>query len=83
MLANMLASVVNTPTREYIKENLETVSIVRIILTLMKECKTCQFWVEDGLLWAKDGRLYVSKVRDLQRKLLRVCHDTLWVDHLR
>ena len=55
-LANML-SVVNTPIRERIKENLEKDPLVRTILKLIEEVKTHQFWVEDGLLWAKGGCL--------------------------
>ena len=50
LLANMSASVVNTPIRERIKENLEKDHAVKTILKLAEEGKTRQFWVEDGLL---------------------------------
>ena len=78
LLANMSASVVNTPIRECIKENLEKDPAIRTILKLVEEGKTRQFWIEDGLLWAKGGRLYVPRAGDLRRALLRECHDTLW-----
>ena len=77
----MLASVANTPIREYIKKNMEKNPTIKTILKLVKEGKTRQFWVEDGLLWAKGGCLYVPRAGDLQRVLLRKCHDTLWVGH--
>ena len=73
LLANMSASVVNTPIRERIKENLEKDPAVRTILKLIEEGKTRQFWVKDSLLWAKSLR-----AKDLHRALLRECHDTLW-----
>ena len=65
LLANMSASVVNTPIRERIKKNLEKDPTVRTILKLIEEGKTRQFWVEDGLLWAKGGHLYVPRAGDL------------------
>ena len=44
LLANMSASVVNTPIKERIKENLEKDPAVRTILKLIEEGKTRQFW---------------------------------------
>ena len=81
ILASLSASVVNTPLKERIKENLEKDPVVRTILKLVEEGKTRQFWVEDGLLWAKGGRLYVPKSGNLRRTLLSECHDTLWAGH--
>ena len=83
LLANMSASMVNTPIREHIKESLEKDPAVRSILKLVEEGKTHQFWVEDGLLWAKGGRVYVPREGDLREELLRECHDTLWASHPR
>ena len=81
LLANISASVVNTLVREHIKENLKKDPAVRTILKLVEEGKTRQFWVEDGLLWAKGGCLYILRIGDLWMALLRECHDTLWAGH--
>ena len=62
LLINMLASVVNPLIKEWIRENLEKDPTVRTILKLIEEGKTRQFWVEDGLLWAKDDRLLIDKL---------------------
>ena len=40
IMASLSASVVNTPLKERIKENLEKDPVVRTILKLVKECKT-------------------------------------------
>ena len=56
--------------------------VVKTIMNLAKEGKTCKFWVEDDLLWAKGGCLYVPKMGYLHRTLMSECHDTLWVGHL-
>ncbi|KAA0051292.1 reverse transcriptase [Cucumis melo var. makuwa] len=39
------------------------------------------FWVEEDLLVTKGNRLYVPGARDLRKKLLYECHDTLWAGH--
>ena len=61
----------NTPIRECIRENLEKDPVFRIILKLVEEDKTRQFWVDDSLLWAKGVCLYIPRVGDLQRALLK------------
>ena len=71
LLANMSASVVNAPIRKHIRENLEKDLAVRTILKLLKEGKARQFWVNDGLLWAKGGHLYILRAGDLRRVLLK------------
>ncbi|XP_062118644.1 uncharacterized protein LOC133832296 [Humulus lupulus] len=73
--------VVKTDNVARIKENLEKDPVVRTILKLLKKGKTRHFWVENDLLWAKGGRLYVLKAGDLQKTLLSECHDTLWAGH--
>ena len=82
LLANMSANVENILIQKRIKENLKKDPVVKTILKLMKEGKTRQFWMEDDLLWAKGGRLYALRTRDLRRTLLKKCPDTLWVGHL-
>ena len=65
MLTIMSASMVNTPIIKRIRENLDKDPIVSTILKLIEEGKTCQFWVEDGLLWANGGSIFVQRVGDL------------------
>ncbi|PKI74462.1 hypothetical protein CRG98_005144 [Punica granatum] len=40
-----------------------------------------RYWIEDGLLYAKRGGLYVSSGEGLRLKLKRECHDSRWVGH--
>ncbi|KAK3025227.1 hypothetical protein RJ639_044575 [Escallonia herrerae] len=51
------------------------------LLKLIESGKTRQFWQEDGLLMTKGRRVYVLRVDDLRRTLIRECHDTLWAGH--
>ena len=71
LLVNMSASVVNTPIKKCIRDNLEKDLAVLTILKLVEESKNHYFLVEDGLLWAKSVCIYVPRARDLQRVLLR------------
>ncbi|KAJ7968029.1 Retrotransposon protein, putative, Ty3-gypsy subclass [Quillaja saponaria] len=77
-VAHISASRVATSMRERIRENLDKDPVAQAIINLAKEWKTCQFWVEDGLLMAKGSRLFVPKAGDLRRTLMKECHDTLW-----
>lgn len=47
-------------------------------MNLAKAGKTRQFWLEEGLLVTRGNQLYVFRARDLWKKLLYECHDTLW-----
>ena len=73
---------VTSTMQEHIRENLTKDLVAQTIMNLAKKGKTCQFSVKDGLLCTKGRRLFVPKVGDLRRILLRECHDTLWVGHL-
>ncbi|KAK3015032.1 hypothetical protein RJ639_005616 [Escallonia herrerae] len=57
--------------------------VAQQLLKLIESGKTRQFWQEDGLLMTKGRRVYVSRVNDLRRTLIRECHDNLWVGHAR
>ncbi|KAG9458138.1 hypothetical protein H6P81_002646 [Aristolochia fimbriata] len=43
--------------------------------------RTRKFWLDDGLLKTKGGRLYVPKHDSMRKDILRECHDTLWAGH--
>uniref|UniRef100_A0A803Q094 Reverse transcriptase domain-containing protein n=1 Tax=Cannabis sativa TaxID=3483 RepID=A0A803Q094_CANSA len=77
VLASMSASWMGTPIKERIKENLKTDPVAKNIMTLARKAKTTQFWVEDDLLWAKGGCLFIPKAGDLRRTLMSECDDTL------
>ncbi|KAK3035517.1 hypothetical protein RJ639_033976 [Escallonia herrerae] len=55
--------------------------IAQQLLKLIESGKTRQFWQEDGLLMTKGRRVYIPRVDDLRRTLIRECHDTLWANH--
>ncbi len=81
LLANMSASTVTTPIRDRIRENLDKDPMAQNLTKLAREGKAHRFWVKDGLLFAKGGRLFVPRAGDLRRTLMRECHDTLWAGH--
>lgn len=51
------------------------------LLELAKAGKMQQFWCEEDLLYTKGRRLYVLLHGNLQRDILRECHDTKWAGH--
>ncbi|KAK2989232.1 hypothetical protein RJ640_029530 [Escallonia rubra] len=56
--------------------------VAQQLLKLIESGKTRQFWQEDGLLMTKGRWVYVPRVDDLRRTLIRECHDTLWAGHV-
>ncbi|KAK3038793.1 hypothetical protein RJ639_027380 [Escallonia herrerae] len=64
-----------------IKKALTRDPVAQQLLKLIENGKTRQFWQEDGLLMTKGRRVYVPRVDDLRRTLIRECHDTLWAGH--
>ncbi|KAK3040207.1 hypothetical protein RJ639_028919 [Escallonia herrerae] len=67
--------------RKTIKKALTRDPVAQQLLKLIESYKTRQFWQEDGLLMTKGRRVYVPRVDDLRRTLIRECHDTLWAGH--
>ncbi|KAK3023029.1 hypothetical protein RJ639_044819 [Escallonia herrerae] len=67
--------------RNKIRKALTRDPIAQQLLKLIESGKTRQFWQEDGLLMTKGRRVYVPRVDDLRRTLIRECHDTLWAGH--
>uniref|UniRef100_A0A803QP31 Uncharacterized protein n=1 Tax=Cannabis sativa TaxID=3483 RepID=A0A803QP31_CANSA len=63
VLVSMSTSRVGTLIKEHIKENLEKEPVTKNIMGLARKGKTTQFWVEDDLLWAKGGHLFILKTR--------------------
>ncbi|KAK3010615.1 hypothetical protein RJ639_010791 [Escallonia herrerae] len=64
-----------------IKKALTRDPVAQQLLKLIESGKTRQFWQEDGLLMTKGRRVYVPRVDDLRRTLIREYHDTLWAGH--
>ena len=52
-----------------------------ILMQLIKEGKARRFWVQEGLVYTKGNRVYVPRVDNLRRELLKECHDSLWAGH--
>lgn len=40
-----------------------------------------RYWVDDDLIYAQGGKLYILSGGDLQRILLRDTHDSRWAGH--
>ena len=79
-----LASMTSQPQGEMvglIKEGLQHDPVAKSLITLAHEGKTRRFWVEDGLLFTKGKRLYVSKWGSIRRNLIKECHDSKWAGH--
>ncbi|KAK3043199.1 hypothetical protein RJ639_001632 [Escallonia herrerae] len=63
--------------RKKIRKALTRDPVAQQLLKLIESGKTRQFWHKDGLLMTKGRRVYVPRVDDLRRTLIRECHDTL------
>ncbi|KAK2967197.1 hypothetical protein RJ640_022453 [Escallonia rubra] len=63
-------------TFKLIKEGLQRDPLAKELLQLVKSGKTRRYGLKGGLLYTKDGRVYVPKWKDLRRKVIRECHDT-------
>ena len=79
----MLASTMMMPIRDRIRENLDKDLMAQNLIKLASEGKARRFWVKDGLLFVKGGRLFVPRVGDLRRMLMWECHDMLSAGHPR
>ena len=66
---------------DLIKEGLQYNPVAKSLISLAFEGKTRRFWVEDGLLYTKDKRLYVPKWGNIIRNLIKECHDSKWAGH--
>ncbi|KAK3009745.1 hypothetical protein RJ639_014542 [Escallonia herrerae] len=64
-----------------IKKALTRDLVAQQLLKQVESGQTRQLWQEDGLLMTKGRRVYILRVDDLRRTLIRECHDTLWVGH--
>ncbi|KAK2977536.1 hypothetical protein RJ640_018178 [Escallonia rubra] len=56
-----------------IREGLQCDPLAKELLQLVKSEKT---WVTGGLLYTRDGRVYVLKWKDLRRMVIQESHDT-------
>ncbi|KAK2984372.1 hypothetical protein RJ640_005388 [Escallonia rubra] len=70
-------------TFKLIKEGLQRDPLAKELLQLVESGKTRRYGLKGGLLYTKDGRVYVPKWKDLRRKVIRECHDTQSTVHPR
>ncbi|KAK2965419.1 hypothetical protein RJ640_006938 [Escallonia rubra] len=63
-------------TIKLIKEGLQRDPLAKELLKLVKSRKTQRYRVKGGLLYTRDGRVYVPKWRNLRRKVVQGSHDT-------
>ncbi|KAK2977850.1 hypothetical protein RJ640_017050 [Escallonia rubra] len=64
-----------------IRKALTSDPVAQQLLKLIERSKTLHFCQGDGLLMTKGRHVYVPRVDDLRRTLIRECHDTLWAGH--
>ncbi|XP_021753565.1 uncharacterized protein LOC110718935 [Chenopodium quinoa] len=80
-LAPLTSSNVTTSVRDQVKAYLGDDPMTGTIKKLIEEGKTRRFWMEDGLVYTKGKKLFISRAGGLRKLLLRECHDTLWAGH--
>ncbi|KAA0060658.1 reverse transcriptase [Cucumis melo var. makuwa] len=80
-LAHLRTSEIGGSIRDTLREFLQKDHAAQNVMKLAKAGKTRQFWVKEILLITKGNRLYIPRARDLRKKLLYECHDTLWAGH--
>jgi len=64
-----------------LRESLEIDTQVKNIMKRVKEGKTRNFFMHDGILFCVDC-LYIPKSSELRRHLLKEYHDSPWSSHL-
>lgn len=64
-----------------IKEECLKDSVYEKLRQQVKDGMVRRYWLEDELLYAKGGRLYVPSSGGLRRELLRETHDSKWAGH--
>jgi hypothetical protein len=64
-----------------VKENAKTDAIYTKLQQDVKEGLVRRYWLEEDLLYAKGGRLYVPGGGGLRNELLKETHDPLWAGH--
>jgi hypothetical protein len=80
-MAALSGSTVTTSTRDQIRALLNKDPATQYLVDLIKQGKTRQFWLDEGLVKTKGDRLYVPKGGDLRKSLITECHDTIWAGH--
>ena len=81
-----LASMTSQPQGDImglLRKRLQHNPMAQSLIALSHKGKTKRFWVEDDLLYTKGRRLYVPKWGNIRRNLIKECHHTKWVGHLR
>lgn len=66
---------------EQIKEGMQQDKLVKDLLKLAKEEKTRRFWEKEGTLLTLGNWLFVPMWENLQKEILKECHDSLWAGH--
>ena len=61
---------------DLLREGLQHDPMVKSLIALAHEGKTKGFWVEDDLLYTKGRRLYMPKLGNIRRNLIKEFHDT-------
>lgn len=80
-LAPVVASMLRSDFIEQIKEGMQQDKLVKDLLKLAKEGKTRRFWEKEGTLLTLGNWLFVPMWENLQKEILKECHDSLWAGH--
>ena len=81
MLAHLQTVKIDKSVKDVLRMFLQKDHAAHNIMNLAKASKTRRFWIEEDLLVTKGNRLYVPRARDLRKRLLHECYDTLWAGH--
>ena len=65
---------------ERIKESSKLDVIYQKLVQDVTACLVQHYWLEDGLLYANGGKLFIPSGK-IHRKLLKETHDSQWVGH--
>ncbi|KAL1151422.1 hypothetical protein V6Z11_A09G040800 [Gossypium hirsutum] len=68
---------------ERIQEGLSHDPTAKNLMELARDGKTRRFWLEGELLYTHRQRLYVPQHGNLQREVMKECHDSKWAGHPR
>ncbi|CAL1380625.1 unnamed protein product [Linum trigynum] len=69
------------PLKERIEEGLSHDPFAKTVVEYIKQGKTRRFWMKGGLIVTKGERVFVPRWDNLQREIMKECHDSKWAGH--
>ncbi|XP_021690041.2 uncharacterized protein LOC110671780 [Hevea brasiliensis] len=66
---------------ERIREGMNHDAQAKQLLEMANKGKTWRFWIDDGLIRARRGCLFVPRWGNLRKEIMHKCYDSLWAAH--